>query len=234
MGKVNKKYLLYYNIFNIVKAFIERNQKKRNELQYTFVKKNKESEMRHEKNIIKVKKENEQLEKETEEKGFQKYVTYYFTMKNKNESLSRKKKLDDTKNQEKAENLKEIEKKKEENRKKIIIKMQKMDKKREDFIKIKERKYEEDKIRRDERTKHIRDRLIVIDKEEGERRKDILGYQSEIFIRSMNKTNVNMKKSLSTINTIKNQIALQNNMGIFHKKLNILKSKYLENLWKKK
>ncbi len=49
--------------------------------------------MRHEKNIIKVKKENEQLEKETEEKGFQKYVTYYFTMKNKNESLSKKKKI---------------------------------------------------------------------------------------------------------------------------------------------
>jgi hypothetical protein len=193
-------------------------------MQYNFIKKNKESEKRHEKNAIRVKKESLQLEKETEEREFKKYITYYFSRKSQSQSFLHRKKNEDNKNSQKAEKLGEIEKKNEENRKKLINKMKKMDKLRENFKKIKEQKYEEDKIKRDERKKNLRDRLIEIDKEEGERRKDILDYQSEILLRSLNKTNINMRKSNSGINIIKNQIALQNHMNAFYKKLNNLKS----------
>ena len=165
-----------------------------------------------------------QLEKETEERKIKKYITYYLSKKSQSQNFLHRKKIDDNKNSQKAEKLGEIEKKNEENRKKLINKMKKMDKLRENFIKIKEQKYEEDKIKRDERKKNLRDRLIEIDKEEGERRKDILDYQSEVLLRSLNKTNLNMKKSNSGINIIKNQIALQNHMNAFYKKLNILKS----------
>ena len=71
MVKVNKKYN-YINIYFliIVHSFIERNQKMKNEIQEAFSKKNKDSEKRHEKNVIEVKKENKKLAKETEEKEF--------------------------------------------------------------------------------------------------------------------------------------------------------------------
>ena len=48
--------------------------------------------MRHEKNVIEVKKENEILAKQTEEKEFQKYITYYFLKKGQSQQWSKKKK----------------------------------------------------------------------------------------------------------------------------------------------
>ena len=54
--------------------------------------KNKDSEKRHEKNVIEVKKENKKLAKETEEKEFQKYIRYYFLKKGQSQDLSKKKK----------------------------------------------------------------------------------------------------------------------------------------------
>ena len=110
--------------------------------------------------------------------------------------------------------------------------MQKKDKIIEDCKKYKEEKYIEDKVRRDERKKILKKRLIEINKEEIEKRKDILNYHAEVFYRSFHKSinrgnacHINMKKSLSCFtNTIRNQIALQSNMSIFNKQLNILKS----------
>jgi hypothetical protein len=196
----------------------------RNEIQQNFAKKNKESEKRHEKNVIEVKKENRKLEKATQEKEFQKYITYYFLKKGQNQNVSKKKKEQNNKLQEKADKLEEIEKQNEEKRKNLVRKMQKMDKKREEYIKLKEEKIIEDKIRRDEKTRNLRNKLNEMDKEEGERRKDVLDYQAELLIRSKNKTYMNLKKNRSEHNSITNQIALQNNMSIFNKKLNYLKS----------
>ena len=223
MEKVNNIIYIYIIII-IVKSFIERNKRKRNEIQDNFIKKNKASEKRHERNIIKVKNDNEKLEKETQEREFKKYITYYFLKKSQSQSLSKKKKDSNNKLQEKAEKLEELEKKNEENRKNLIYKMQRMDKKRADYKKIKEEKLIEDKIRRDEKKRNIKNRLDEMDKEEGERRRDILDYQAELLIRGMNKTNTSMKKYRSGYNSITNQIALQSYMGAFNKKLNILKS----------
>ena len=71
MKKVNNKYINI--IIIIVKSFIERNKRKRNEIQDCFIKKNKISKKRHERNVIKVKNDNEKLEKETQEREIKKY-----------------------------------------------------------------------------------------------------------------------------------------------------------------
>ena len=104
MKKVRIIYI-YNIIFNKVKSFIERNQQKRFEIQDNFAKKNKDSELRHDQNVIEVTKENEKLAKESEEKEFQKYIAFYFLKKGQRISLSRKKKEAQTKLQEKAEKL---------------------------------------------------------------------------------------------------------------------------------
>ena len=54
--------------------------------------KNKASEKRHEDNLIEVQKKKEELEKETEEREFNKYITYYFLKKGQSQALSKLKK----------------------------------------------------------------------------------------------------------------------------------------------
>ena len=66
---------------NIVKSIVKRNNRIKKRVQDAFTEKNKQSEKRHEDNVLEVKKMNEQLEKETEEREFQKYITYYFLKK---------------------------------------------------------------------------------------------------------------------------------------------------------
>ena len=100
-------------------------------------------------------------------------------------------------------------------------KMIKMDKKREEYMKLKEEKILEDKIRRDEKTKNVHIRLNEMEQEEYERRKDVLAYQTELMNRSMK---MNIRRMNSTENTITNQIAIQKNLNTFYRKLNFLKS----------
>ena len=181
--------------------------------------------MRHEKNVIEVKKENEILAKQTEEKEFQKYITYYFLKKGQSQQWSKKKKQQNSKVQEKAEKLEEIDRKNEERRKELFKRMQKMDKKREEYMKLKGEKILEDKMRRDAKKKNVNLRLNEMEQEENERRKDIIAYQTELMNRSMKMTYLNnLRRVNSGENTITNQIAIQKNLTAFNRKLNILKS----------
>ena len=100
-----------------------------------------------------------------------------------------------------------------------------MDKKRIEFMKIKGDKILEDKLKRDDRIKKVNLRLNEMELEETERRKDVIAYQTESMNRSMKMSNLNKIKRMNTgLNTIANQIAVRNNLTIFNRKLNILKS----------
>ena len=169
--------------------------------------------------------ENRKLEKETMEKEFKKYITYYFIKKNESKSLSKKKKENDNRLKEKAERLEEIEKINKERRIELVNKMNRMDEKRREYSKLKEERILEEKMRREEKNRNLRNRIDEMDKEESERRRDVLEYQKEILSRnSLNRTNMNIKKNNLGFNSISNQIALKNSVGIFNKKLNFLKS----------
>ena len=100
-----------------------------------------------------------------------------------------------------------------------------MDKKRIEYMKIKGDKILEDKLKRDDRRKKVNLRLNEMELEETERRKDVIAYQTESMNRSMKMSNLNKIKRMNTgLNTIANQIAVRNNLTIFNRKLNILKS----------
>ena len=141
------------------------------------------------------------------------------------QKLSKQKKEQNNKLQEKAEKLEELDRKNEERRKELFKKMQRMDKKRIEFMKIKGEKILEDKMKREAKTKDVQNRLTEMEKEEFERRKDVLAYQTELMNRSMKNTQMfNLKKMNIGENSISNQIAIQKNLTAFNKKLNILKS----------
>ena len=96
-------------------------------------------------------------------------------------------------------------------------------------MKLKEEKILEDKLRREAKVKSVKMRLTDMEEEEDERRKDILDYQTEMMNRSfkMNDAINNRKKFNAGEKSIMNQIAIQNNMMAFMKKLNMLKSQYI-------
>ena len=92
-------------------------------------------------------------------------------------------------------------------------------------MKLKEEKILEDKIKRDEKSKNVQIKLNEMEKEEFERRKDVLAYQTELMNRSMKMNHLyNIRRMNSSENTITNQIAIQKNLTTFYRKLNLLKS----------
>ena len=166
------------------------------------------------------------MEQDSKEKEFQKYVTYYFLKKGQKQSLSKKKKEVSNKLKEKTEKLEELDRANEERRKDIMRRMQKMEKKRKDILKLKEERILEDQERRKAKLKSVKIKLTELEEEEGEKRKDILEYQTELMNRSlkMNDASNNKKRFNTGENSIINQIAIQNNMMTFMRKLNMLKS----------
>ena len=82
--------------------------------------------------------------------------------------------------------------------------MQKMDRKREEYMKSKEEKIIGRK--RDAKTKSVHKRLNTMELEEFERRKDVLTYQTELMNRSMKMTHLNRLKRVE--NSITNQMTI--------------------------
>ena len=110
--------------------------------------------------------------------------------------------------------------------------MQKSEKKRRENLKLKEEKILEDKIKREVKKKNVKIRLTEMEEENEEKRRDILDYQTDLMNRSlkMNDPIINKKRFNTEEKTITNQMAIQNNMMRFMKKLNTLKSQSISKL----
>jgi hypothetical protein len=109
-----------------------------------------DEEVRHEKNLVKLNKENEEISKENEKKYFKKYVAYYWQRKKQEKELKKRKKIIIDKLSEKREKLLLLEKMNEIKRKDILKKIQAMDLRKKEGEKIREknfwiRKYKEKK-----------------------------------------------------------------------------------------
>ena len=74
-------------IIIIVDNFRSQNKRLKEELKRKYAKKNLDAEKRHENNIKKVNEENEKLAKETEQKEFKKYISFYWLRKAQEKAL---------------------------------------------------------------------------------------------------------------------------------------------------
>ena len=84
-----------------------------------------ETEKRHENNVIKLNIEREKLAKETEEKEFKKYISFYFLRRAQENALKQKKKEKRTKMKEKNDRMEELERLNKERENNLIKKMMK-------------------------------------------------------------------------------------------------------------
>ena len=117
-----------------------------------------DEEVRHEKNLVKLNKENEEISKENEKKYFKKYVAYYWQRKKQEKELKKRKKIIIDKLSEKREKLLLLEKMNEIKRKDILKKIQAMDLRKKEGEKIREKKFLDEKIKREERFKSCEER----------------------------------------------------------------------------
>ena len=186
---------------------------------------NTDEEIRHENNLIKLNLENQKLLKENENKYFKKYVSFYWQRKAKEKELKKRNKEIMNKLTEKNEKILLLEQINEKKRKSILKKIQTMDTRKKENEKNKTKKILDSKRKRELRFKSCADRRKEFLLEESERRKDILDFQSEIFLRSLSRDNVFlMKRNHAHERVSQEQILLEKNLMSFNKQMNILKS----------
>ena len=184
-----------------------------------------DEEIRHENNLLKLNIENQKISKENEKKNFKKYVSFYWQRKKKENELKKRKKEIIDKLSEKNEKIFLLEKMNEIKRKDILKKIQTWDLRKKEGEKIKSKKFLDSKKKRELRFKSCEQKRNEFLLEESERRRDILDYQSETFIRSLSRDNIFlMKRNNAHEKTSQDQIILEKNLMSFNKQMNRLKS----------
>ena len=211
-------------IIIIVDNFRSQNKRLKEELKRKYAKKNLDAEKRHENNIKKVNEENVKLAKETEQKEFKKYISFYWLRKAQEKAIALKKKEKKNKLKEKSERIEEIEKENEQKGKELIAKIRKREALKLKFEKEKKIKLKEEIKIREEKMRRCNTQRIELLKEQEERNLDILDYQYDLLSRAKKREKMNeMKRINAGEKTIINQISLERNLSDFNKRMNVLK-----------
>ena len=169
--------------------------------------------------------ENEKINKKNNEKNFKKYVSFFWQRKAKEKRLKQKKEQIYNKLQEKSEKIMLLEQLNDKRRKGILRKIKSMDLRKKQKEQNKLKKILDSKTKREQRFSSCIERRKEFMEEESERRKEILYFQSQIFLRSLSKDNiVTIKRKNAYEKISKEQLILEKNLMAFNKEMNTLKS----------
>jgi len=183
-----------------------------------------ETEKRHEINVIKLNIEREKLAKETEEKEFKKYISFYFLRRAQENALKQKKKEKRTKMKEKNDRMEELERLNKERENNLIKKMMKKEAIKEKYDKQRKEKFSMDKEKREEKMKKCRTQKIEIMRELNERRLDIIDFQLDLLKRGKKKDKSNELKRINAgERRVISQMTMEKNLTDFYKRMNALK-----------
>ena len=175
---------------------------------------------------MKLNEENERLAKETEEKEFKKYISFYWLRKAQEKAIKKKMKEKTEKLKERTERIEELEKLLEKKEKVIAAKIHKREEIKEKYDNDKKERLLLDKDRREEKMRRCNTQKMEILKEQNERRLDILEYQYDMLMKGRRKEKMNeLKRKNAGEKTIVNQMVLEKNLSDFYRRMNSLKSK---------
>ena len=174
--------------------------------------------------MIRLNDERERITKENEEKGFQKYIGFYWLRKAQERELRRRTKAKNTKLKEKAEKLEELEKENEKKSKDLMAKIRRREIVKEKYDKERKKRLKLEKEKREEKMRRCNTQKKEIRKEENERILDILDYQFELLRRSQKKEKMGELRRINAgEKTIIDQMVLQKNLSEFFRRMNRLK-----------
>ena len=180
---------------------------------------------RHNKNIFDEQKRLEEKALKNDEKIFRKYMTLYYFRKSKEKEQKLRKSQNQQKLLEKSEKLEEIDKKEHLKTKEIIKKLDTIERKKNEILKLKAEDLLKFKKKRDEYNNICKAKKQHMLKELSDIRLDILDYQSCLLQRDKEKVKLaNLRRNQSTERTLNDQMNLKKNIGPFFKKLEIIKS----------
>lgn len=183
-----------------------------------------EAEKRHEINVENLNVEREQLAKETEEKEFKKYISFYFLRRAQENALKQKKKEKKTKMKEKNERMEELERLNKERENNLIKKILKREALKEKYDKQRKEFFSMEKSKREEKMKKCKTQKIEIMKEQNERRLDILDYQLDLLKRGKKRDLSNELKRISAgERRVLGQMTMEKNLSDFYRRMNLLK-----------
>ena len=174
--------------------------------------------------MLRLNDERERIAKENEEKGFQKYIGFYWLRKAQERELRRRTKAKNTKLKEKAEKLEELEKENEKKSKDLMAKIRRREIVKEKYDKERKKRLKLEKEKREEKMRRCNTQKKEIRKEENERILDILDYQFELLRRSQKKEKMGELRRINAgEKTIIDQMVLQKNLSEFFRRMNRLK-----------
>jgi hypothetical protein len=187
-----------------------------------FSKKNLENLKRHRFNVTRLNIRNEQLAKETEEKEFKKYISFYWIKRSQEKARLRRKREKNNRLKEKEERIEEIKKINAQKVKELLSKIKKREEIKEEYDKDKKEKLRLDKVAREEKMRRCKTNQNEMIKEEYERRLDILEYQYDLLQRNKKRNNLSEIKRVNT--GVINKLLLEQSLKDFYKKMDRLKS----------
>ena len=187
-----------------------------------FSKKNLENLKRHRFNVARLNIRNEQLAKETEEKEFKKYISFYWIKRSQEKAKLRRKREKNNRLKEKEERIEEIKKINAQKVKELLSKIKKREEIKEEYDKDKKEKLKLDKEAREEKMRRCKTNRDEMIKEQYERRLDILEYQYDLLRRNNRKNNMDEMKRVNT--GVINKLLLEQSLKDFYKKMDRIKS----------
>lgn len=139
-------------------------------------------------------------------------------------ALRKKNKEKSARLKEKAERIEELEKENVKKGKELVAKIRKKEIIKEKFEKEKIDKLKTEIERREEKMKRCNTQKMELEKEQNERRLDILDYQYELLRRGKKKDRMSeMKRINASEKTVITQMVLEKNLSDFYKRMNRLK-----------
>lgn len=205
--------------------FIKRNENIQLRRHESEVNKLKQQEIRHNNNIILEKEKFEQRALNNQKKIMQKYVTFYWNRKGRQENKKNKFIHLNEKFEERINRLELIEKEEENKKKKLVKKLLIIETNQKDFLEKEKQKYENIKERRYQYFNTCRNNKRHLDKNFTEEAKGIIDFQKYVLSRQKEKDEKNRLKKENVIGkTIYHQILFEKNLKPFYKTLDRIKS----------
>ena len=215
----------YYILLIIVEHLIERNKSYRKKKHSNDLIRLQKSSDRFNKNMFEEQKKLEEKELKNKEKILRRYMTFFYFRKSREKERKLKKSQNQHKLMEKSERLEEIDKKEKLKTKEIIKKLDTIERKKNEILKLKAEDLLKFKKKRDEYNNICKAKKQHMLKELSDIRLDILDYQSCLLQRDKEKVKLaNLRRNQSTERTLNDQMNLKKNIGPFFKKLEIIKS----------
>ena len=205
--------------------FKNNNQKLKEENRIKLFKKNSENVKRHRYNVSKLNIRNEQIAKETEEKEFKKYISFYWLRRSQEQEKLKMKKEKHNRLKENEERIEELEKINAKKVKELLSKMKKREEIKLEYDNNKREKLRLNKKAREEKMRRCYTNRKDIMEDRYERRLDILEYQYDLMRRNKRRNNMNELKRINAgEKTVINQMVVEQSLKDFFKKMDRLKS----------